>query len=128
MIIPPAFGKTKETLFGLALTLVENFRRAGRPLAVSRYDGIRCKGESHKDPEAAEPPFEMVDSSLSQGAADLKTVLEWLEMNPTIKAGPVILATFSLSALEARIALRDPPCAGACIIGSPAWARWNSAT
>jgi len=108
VIIPPAFGKTKETLFGLALTLVENFRRAGRRLAVFRYDGIRCKGESHKDPEAAEPPFEMVDSSLSQGAADLKTVLEWLEMNPTIKAGPVILATFSLSALEARIALRDP--------------------
>ncbi len=107
VVIPPAFGKTKETLFGLALTLVENFRRAGRPLAVFRYDGIRRKGESHKDPEAAEPPLEMANASLSQGADDLRAVLDWLEANPSVKAGPVILATFSLSALEARIALRD---------------------
>lgn len=107
VLVPPAFGKTKETLFSLALTLVENFRRAGRPIAVFRYDGIRRKGESHKDPEASEPPLEMVNASLSQGAADLQAVLDWLDLNPTIKAGPVILATFSLSALEARIALRD---------------------
>lgn len=107
VLVPPAFGKTKETLFSLALTIVENFRRAGRPIAVFRYDGIRRKGESHKDPDAAEPPLEMVKASLSQGASDLRAVLDWLELNPTIKAGPVILTTFSLSALEARIALRD---------------------
>lgn len=107
VLVPPAFGKTKETLFSLALTLIENFRRAGQPIAVFRYDGIRCKGESHKDPEASEPPLEMVNASLSQGAEDLRTVLDWLELNPTIKGGPVILTTFSLSALEARIALRD---------------------
>ncbi|MBN1939103.1 MAG: PilZ domain-containing protein [Candidatus Aminicenantes bacterium] len=107
VLIPPAFGKTKETLFGLALTLVENFHRAGRPLAVFRYDGIRRKGESHKDPEASEPPLEMANASLSQGADDIRAVLDWLAANPTLKAGPVILVTFSLSALEARIALRD---------------------
>ncbi|MHB8054230.1 MAG: PilZ domain-containing protein [Candidatus Aminicenantales bacterium] len=107
VLVPPAFGKTKETLFSLALTLVENFRRAGRPMAVFRYDGIRRKGESYKDPEASEPPLEMINASLSQGAADLRAVLDWLDLNPTIKAGPVILATFSLSALETRIALRD---------------------
>ncbi len=107
VIIPPAFGKTKETLFSLALTLVENFRRMGRPLAVLRYDGIRRKGESYKDAEASEPPLEMVNASLSQGAEDIKSVLDWLAVNPKIKAGPVILVTFSLSALEARIALRD---------------------
>ncbi len=107
ILIPPAFGKTKETLFSLALTLIENFRRVGRPLAVFRYDGIRRKGESYKDPEASEPPLEMANASLSQGADDLRAVLDWLEANPTLTAGPVILATFSLSALEARIALRD---------------------
>jgi ubiquinone/menaquinone biosynthesis C-methylase UbiE len=111
VIIPPAFGKTKETLFGLALTLVENFRLLGKPLAVIRYDGVRRKGESHKDPEASEPPYEMVNASVSQGRDDIKAVLDWLDVNPRkLKAGQVILVSFSLSALEARLALRDEAC------------------
>ena len=107
IIIPPAFGKTKETLFGLALTLIENFHLLNKPLAVIRYDGIRRKGESHKDSEASEPPYEMVNASFTQGASDIKAVLDWLHLNPRLKAGPVILISFSLSALEARLTLRD---------------------
>jgi ubiquinone/menaquinone biosynthesis C-methylase UbiE/DNA-binding response OmpR family regulator len=108
VVIPPAFGKTKETLFGLALTIIENFSLLGKPVAVLRYDGIRQKGESHRDPEASEPPYEMLHASLSQGAEDIKAVLDWLKSNPRLRAGPVILISFSLSALEARILLRDP--------------------
>ena len=107
VIVPPAFGKTKETLFGLALTLCENFRLLGKPLAVIRYDGIRKKGESHNDPEAVEPPYEMLNTNFSQGADDIVTVLDWLQTNPTLRASSVILLTFSFSALEARIVLRD---------------------
>lgn len=107
ILIPPAFGKTKESLFGLALTIVNNFQDQGKPVAVIRFDGIRRKGESFKDPEASEPPFEMVNATLSQGAEDIKAVLDWLEHNSQIKATSVILASFSLSALEARIAMRD---------------------
>jgi len=107
VIVPPAFGKTKETLFGLALTLCENFRLAGKPLAVIRYDGIRKKGESHHDPEAAEPPYEMLNTNFTQGAEDIVTVLDWLRTNPKVRASSVILLTFSFSALEARIVLRD---------------------
>jgi CheY-like chemotaxis protein/ubiquinone/menaquinone biosynthesis C-methylase UbiE len=107
VIVPPAFGKTKETLFGLALTLCENFRLLGKPLAVVRYDGIRKKGESHNDPEADEPPFEMLNTNFSQGAEDIVAILDWLRTNPKLKASSVILLTFSFSALEARIVLRD---------------------
>jgi len=107
VIVPPAFGKTKETLFGLALTLCENFRLLGKPLAVVRYDGIRKKGESHNDPEADEPPYEMLNTNFSQGAEDIVAVLDWLRTNPKLKASSVILLTFSFSALEARIVLRD---------------------
>jgi len=107
VIFPPAFGKTKETLFGLALTLCENFRLLGKPLAVVRYDGIRKKGESYKDPESAEPPYEMLNTNFGQGAEDIVTVLDWLQSNPTLRASSIILLTFSLSALEARIVLRD---------------------
>jgi ubiquinone/menaquinone biosynthesis C-methylase UbiE len=107
VVIPPAFGKTKEVLFGLALTLCENFRLLGQPLAVIRYDGIRKKGESHNDPEAAEPPYEMLNTNFSQGASDIVTVLDWLQTNPKVRSSSVVLLTFSFSALEARIVLRS---------------------
>ncbi len=107
VIIPPAFGKTKETLFALAQTIVENFYTQGKPIAVIRYDGVRRKGESHKDPDASEPPYEMIHASISQGAEDIKAVLDWLQLNPILQASSVVLVTFSLSALEARVLLRD---------------------
>jgi hypothetical protein len=108
VLIPPAFGKTKEVLFGLALTLIQNFRALGRPLAVLRYDGIRRKGESYKDAEASESPWETLHSSTSQGADDLRVVINWLQINPKLRASSVILVTFSLAALEARVVLRNP--------------------
>ncbi|MBD3415086.1 MAG: methyltransferase domain-containing protein [Candidatus Aminicenantes bacterium] len=108
LIVPPAFGKTKETLFSLAQTIVENFYLCGQPIAVIRFDGIRRKGESYKDPETSEPPYEMVNASLSQGASDIKALLDWLEDNPVLSADKVVLVSFSLAALEARLVLRDP--------------------
>ncbi len=107
VIVPPAFGKTKETLFGLALTLTENFRKLNKPLAVIRFDGIRKKGESHNDPESSEPPYEMLNTNFTQGAADIVAILDWLDLNPKLRPGPVILLTFSFSALDARVVLRD---------------------
>jgi ubiquinone/menaquinone biosynthesis C-methylase UbiE/CheY-like chemotaxis protein len=107
VIVPPAFGKTKETLFAFSQTIVENFRVQGKPIAVIRFDGIQCKGESFKDPDASEPPYEMIHSSLSQGAEDIRAILDWLQLNPILKASAVVLVSFSLSALEARIVLRD---------------------
>jgi len=107
ILIPPAFGKSKETLFALAQTIIENFYTRGKPVAVIRYDGIRRKGESYKDPEASTPPYEMLNASLSQGAMDIKAILDWIDMNPKLKASAVIMVTFSLAALEARLVLRD---------------------
>ncbi len=107
VLIPPAFGKTKETLFSLALTLIENFYLLGKPLAVLRYDGIRRKGESHKDPEASDPPYELINADFTQGASDIKTMIDWLQTNPRVRASSIVLISFSLSALEARIVLRD---------------------
>ncbi len=103
VLVPPAFGKTKETLFGLALTITKNFRRLGKPIAVIRYDGIQRKGES----TTIDPPYEMLKTTFTQSAEDIITLLDWIDLNPKIKAGPVILLTFSFSALEARVVLRD---------------------
>lgn len=108
VLIPPAFGKTKETLFSLALTLAANFFLFDQPLAVLRFDGVRRKGESHRDPEASEPPYEMLNATYSQGADDIVAALTWIRGNSRFAADRVILVTFSLAALEARLALRDP--------------------
>ena len=107
VVVPPAFGKTKETLFALAQTITYSFFSRGEPIAVLRYDGIRRKGESFKDPEASLPPYEMIHASLSQGAEDIKAVLDWLPNNPILIPSAVVLVSFSLSALEARIVLRE---------------------
>jgi SAM-dependent methyltransferase len=107
VIIPPAFGKTKETLFALAQTIVENFYLRGKSIAVIRFDGVRRKGESHKDQDASEPPLEMIHASFTDGADDIKAVVDWLDLNPRLKPSSVILLSFSLSALDARIVLRD---------------------
>jgi ubiquinone/menaquinone biosynthesis C-methylase UbiE/dienelactone hydrolase len=107
VLIPPSFGKTKETLFSLALTLATNFFLYDKPLAVLRFDGIRRKGESAKDPEASEPPYEMLNATYSQGAEDIVSALDWISDNSKFRADRVILVTFSLAALEARLALRD---------------------
>ncbi len=107
VIIPPAFGKTKETLFALALTVVQNFRRLGERVAVLRFDGVRRKGESHKDPDASQPPFEMAHANFTQAAEDLRSILDWLDLNPRLRASRTVLVSFSLSALEVRILLRD---------------------
>ena len=49
VIIPPAFGKTKEVLFGLALTLIQNFGAAGEasgspPLRRDQKEGREPQG------------------------------------------------------------------------------------
>jgi ubiquinone/menaquinone biosynthesis C-methylase UbiE len=52
----------------------------------------------------------MLNASFSQGAEDIKAVLDWLHLNPKLKASSVILVSFSLSALDARLMLRDEVC------------------
>jgi ubiquinone/menaquinone biosynthesis C-methylase UbiE/dienelactone hydrolase len=108
VLIPPAFGKTKETLSSLAVSLAANFHLYDKPLAILRFDGIRRKGESAKDPEASDPPHEMLHATYSQGAEDIAAAVAWARRNPLFTADRIILVTFSLAALEARLALRDP--------------------
>ncbi|OGQ90151.1 MAG: hypothetical protein A2289_19825 [Deltaproteobacteria bacterium RIFOXYA12_FULL_58_15] len=107
VLVPPAFGKTKETLFALAMTVVSTFARMGKPVAVLRWDGVRRKGESFKEADAAEPPYEMIHACISQGADDTIATLDWLDANPRLKASHVTLVSFSLSSLESRLMLRN---------------------
>lgn len=102
VIIPPAFGKKKETPAPFVATLLSNFARAGRDVITLRYDGINRPGESYN--EAEDPPrgYEMLRYRLSQGLSDLRTTLDYVENNPYFRATKVVLFTASMSSIDAR--------------------------
>lgn len=110
VVVPPYWGRTKETVLPLAATLVESFRRAGEPLAVLRYDGIRRRGESYKDPGCRERGRETVANTMSQNVEDLETALDFLERSPDLRPARVVLLSFSFVAIHVRhlLARRRP--------------------
>jgi ubiquinone/menaquinone biosynthesis C-methylase UbiE/pimeloyl-ACP methyl ester carboxylesterase len=105
VIIPPAWGKTKETLLPLARTIVATFRRARRPVSVLRLDGIRKRGESYNDPECRHPGRENLRYTFSQGADDILATVEFLERSAESKPSTIVLVSFSVAAIEGRRAI-----------------------
>lgn len=109
IVIPPAWGRTKETLLPLAATIVETFRSIDEPVLVVRFDGIRKRGESHLDPDTRQPGCENLRFTFSQGAKDILATLDFLERSG-LQPGRTILVTFSVSSIEGRRAMVE--CAG----------------
>ncbi len=102
IILPPAFGKKKETLSPLVSTLLANFHNLNQDIITIRYDGINRPGESYNQEGRAKRGYEMLHYRISQGLNDLETTLDYVYDNPHFKPAKVILITFSMSALDAR--------------------------
>ncbi len=102
IVIPPAFGKKKEALAPLALTLMTNFSAAGKNLAVLRYDGIDRPGESEKANCNPRRGYEMINYRIDQGYIDLEATMHWVKNNDFFQADKTVLISFSMSALDAR--------------------------
>jgi len=109
VIIPPAWGRTKETLMPLALAVVAAFRQAGEPVVVLRFDGIRKRGESFRDPECRAPGRDHHRFSFTQGVRDIQTSMDFLERSPEFRSREFYLLSFSASSVEARRAARIDP-------------------
>ena len=109
VILPPAFGKKKETLAPLAAVLISNFRTAGREVVVVRYDGINRPGESYQAGGRRNRGYEMLDYQVSQGQSDMQAVLDYVYSSPYFVPEDVALVTFSMSALDGRKLLCDEP-------------------
>lgn len=105
VVIPPAWGRTKETLLPLAATVVETFRRAQQPVSVLRFDGTHRRGESYIDPKCRLPGNEYLRFTFSQAARDIQATVDFLYGSPRYRPSTVILVTFSLAAIEGRHAL-----------------------
>lgn len=123
VVIPPAYGKTKETYSALAVMLTETFRRHGRDVVVVRYDGTHAVGESHKDTENWPDERQMMQFTLSAGAADLLATLDHFHGRPWLRPTHTVIISFSLAALSARRAILEDPSARTThwisVVGAP---------
>ncbi len=102
IVIPPAFGKKKEALGPLALTLMANFSAAGENVAILRYDGIDRPGESDNTNKYARRGYEMLGYRINQGYTDLEATMRWVKNNSLFQAERIVLISSSMSALDAR--------------------------
>lgn len=123
VVIPPAWGRTKETLLPLAATIVETFRRSGESVSVLRFDGTRRRGESHKEVGFSTPGLEHVPFRLSHAVSDILASSRFLRECPAVRASRVILITFSAASIEGRRALvedcRQTISGWVSVVGSP---------
>lgn len=107
IILPPAFGKKKETLSPLVSTLITNYRNLNKDIITIRYDGINRPGESYNEEMFPKRGYEMLHYKITQGLDDLKSTIHYVYNNPLFKPSMVILVAFSMSALDARKIIID---------------------
>lgn len=105
VVIPPAWGRTKETLAPLAATLLRSFEKRGEPLTVLRFDGTQRRGESYVDPDNRRPGDESISFTFSQAVRDVHATLRFLEDSAAFQVSRVVLITFSLAAIDGRRAV-----------------------
>lgn len=102
VVIPPAWGRTKETLLPLARTIVATFRRQKKPVVVLRFDGVRKRGESYNDESCRTPGSEQLKFTFSQGIRDLDASFRFLESGPRFQPRRIVIVSFSAASIETR--------------------------
>lgn len=105
VVIPPAWGRTKETLAPLAATIVETFRDAGHPITVLRFDGTHRRGESYIPPDLRHSGAEYLRFTFSRAVRDIHATVEFLAKSPVLRPRKVVVVTLSLAAVEGRRAV-----------------------
>ena len=118
VVIPPAWGRTKETLSPLAHTIVSCFKAADEPVRVLRFDGVGKRGESYREPSAQVPGLECTRMRFSQGVDDIIAAVDYLHSGSI--PDKTIVVSFSASSIEARRALAVDRRVGGwvCVVGS----------
>jgi len=103
VVIPPAWGRTKESFLALARTLVASFERAGESITVLRFDGTNRRGESHVDEPNRRPGHEYLGFRFSRAVDDIAASVAYAkkEFDPR----RIVVVAFSLGAIEARRAI-----------------------
>ncbi len=107
VVIPPAWGRTKESTVALAETILQTFARAGESVCVVRFDGIRRRGESSNEADCQPPVGENRYYTFSQGVRDILATLDFLDESTAYAPAAVFLVTFSIASVEGRRAIAE---------------------
>jgi len=102
VIIPPAYGRRKESTCGLALTITENFKQKGKDIVVVRFDYTRAIGESFNDVEEPIEGREYLNIRYSRYVEDIRATIRFSKDNPIFSATQIILVSFSFNGPVAR--------------------------
>ena len=110
IVIPPAWGKTKETLLPLAATILASFRSAEIPIVVVRFDGTRRRGESFVQHDCRRNGAEYRRFTFSQAVDDIVSTFNFLQSAPQYAPRATVLVTFSASSIDGRkaVAIANP--------------------
>jgi ubiquinone/menaquinone biosynthesis C-methylase UbiE len=107
VIVPPAWGRTKESTLALSETILQTFERAGESVRVLRFDGIRKRGESHNEPDCVPPIGENRRYTFSQGVRDIRSAIDFLVQTPGSAPSSIFIVSFSIASVEARRAIAE---------------------
>ena len=105
VVVPPAWGKTKEAFLPLARTIVSTFSASGQSVCVLRFDGTNRRGESFIVPENRSPGAEHLAFRFSRAVDDVSASVDFLRQHEGIAYSNIVLVTFSLGAIEGRKAV-----------------------
>lgn len=110
VLVMPGYGGRKEQLGALAYTLVENFRRHHRDIAVLRVDGTNNLGESEKSPGNTADGRHNMAYTVSGVVADLLGCLDWARNNPFVQPTRIVVVSASFSSVGVCRALATEDC------------------
>ena len=108
IVIPPAWGRTKESSALVAQALVATFAARGSRVAVLRIDYAETLGESHRSEIGAESGREALGLTVSGCASDLRAALTYGLSRLASPPARVVLLGMSFSGpLCLRVAATD---------------------
>lgn len=110
VIIPPAWGRTKETMLPLAAVIGETYAKANRAVSVVRFDGTNRRGESWIDPENRAAGREYLSFKFSQSVEDTQSTISYVANHPDLAPSRIILVTASLASVEGRKVMANNRC------------------
>ena len=108
VIVVPGYGSRKETMSALAHTVIDNWRRQNRDIAVMRYDGTNNLGESYKDPGCEGEGKHGLHFNIPGGVEDVLAALRWSKNNKHVEPTSVVIFSVSMGSPAARRALTLP--------------------
>lgn len=107
VIVPPAWGRTKESSSLLAQFLAACFDASKRHIGILRLDYINARGESYKDPEFRDAGRETLGFKGSVAMENIRDAIGWASLRSGSPESVVLIGMSISGPLCLRVAADD---------------------